>query len=1329
MINCNYIKSIFKSKVRLTESFLVFFLITGSISYGEVIPEDEVREDIKISNINNQESSGIGLSVSEPLINYGLISGELSQKTDNKTSESTSSDAKNSGIGIEISSDNLTLKNLGVISGSLIQNSGDITNANHGNSAGSSSSVSGNAINKSIIDPTTTSSLNVDTIKNYGLIKGNVMSTCGNIISVNDDSSGKNYYIGGSTHESGNGINLSVTENRLGFIIKNDLILSNVNNSGVISGVAIKNPGNIETLNRGTAYYSTGFVNSGNGINLSVKNSKNSSNVENNIILKEINNNGIISGNFQIDMGVYGGNGLAGSSWGKHSGNGINLSGGITLAIENLNNIGEISGFFYQNGIKTIKENFNDPNNVYIQIEAGSGNGINLYTSKKATITNIQNNGLIRGEVFQKASSTIDTDEIIGEVWTGTGSGNGINMTGFTEDSALEGLINVGTISGVVKRIHGIVFGDESSYSGSGLSIYKHVNDFKNLGVIKGSQNAIVSSSVSGNNYGVLAGQNIVFAGSKDNYTNFGTEVEINEDSTIKKVNVGDSGTITLDGYSDVYTILNGTDIGETATEKKEYAGNTYISSSNLTSKKNIIINGAGVNKGALDVVNETTIEKGIINGYETALTINGDNKFTGTDVTFNGGGLGEFNEKTKKFDYKAVIKGDEGDNTLNILGNSIINGKVDLGAGDDSLLVSNGTQINGDMDGGAGTDTLRLGDGVLNMEHPLNNHDGNNDGKIDKGDWRGLAIYHEIKDFENIDITGAVTLYETAKITGESKIHLGKDSSLNLRIDSTKKDDSGRIIGHALYTAGKKVITAESHTETITEYESKGGGTLNLITNGIGVGGVIAMSELKQARASLENIGTTTLDPNKKNLYIRTDSIIHSATVHTEESPVVLSIGPTPQVGDIKITVNQDLLVVTPKPIDPEPPVNPIEPPVNKYQPRYTQLNRIYKSLIADGDNINAIYPTTSITLLKQYLDYPVQSDVTDMALGNLLALLNEIYTASPYSFSSELSRESMGLYSDAIVDNPFKAKEKEWMVYGGLLHESADLKDRYYGKNYHGFDTTDKTTNVKVDNKITGAYALAEYGIDTTLSVGGILGGSKNKSDASNGSKLDGNSFYIGGYAKKDIDEFRVIGGLGYQYTDYNAKRVAGNMMQSFSYDNDYNDNGLNIYLSGRYHYALGNDYYLVPKAKLSYTHINQDGVNEGDRPLAMDINSKSFDVFEGLIGVDLKKEFLHTNGKSALKAGVAYKRILSGYEDGYLTANMKNGSDFDLLVPNKVKNNYIVGIGYEYENQKGVLFNINGSYSFDVKESNSVRDNSGTKNSATSWTVGLGIGYRFK
>ncbi|MGL5765634.1 MAG: autotransporter outer membrane beta-barrel domain-containing protein, partial [Sarcina sp.] len=637
------------------------------------------------------------------------------------------------------------------------------------------------------------------------------------------------------------------------------------------------------------------------------------------------------------------------------------------------------------------------------------------------------------------------------------------------------------------------------------------------------------------------------------------------------------------------------------------------------------------------------------------------------------------------------VIKGDSGDNKVEILGNSIINGDVDLGAGADNLLVSNGTQINGDLFGGEGIDSLQLGNGIHNESHPLNNYDSNGDGVIDKGDWRGLAVYNSISEFENINVGGSVTLYETAKINGDTNIHIGAGGSLNLRIDPTKKDLAGRVIGHALYSEGNKTITTEKHEAgaNIEDYWQNGdkgnflkGGTLNIITNGLGIGGVIAMSGLPITRDTSTSIGSTILDPSKENLYIRTDSIIHSATVY-KEGDVASYATTQAQVGDIKVTVNPDILVVPPNPDPPiDPPIEPpIKPPVYS-GPRYNQLNRIYKSLIANGDNINAIYPTTSITLLSEYLNYPVQSEstITDMALGNLLTLLNEIYTASPYSFSNELSRESMELYSDVIIDNPFKARDKEWMIYGGLLHESVDLKDRYYAKNYHGFDTLDKTTSIKADNKITGAYALGEYGINSSLSVGGILGGSKNKSDISNGSDLDGNAFYIGSYFKKDIENWRILGGIGYQYTDYDAKRKAGNMMQTFSYDNSYEDNGLNIYLSGKYNYPLGDNYYLVPKAKLAYTYIDQDGVNEGGNPLAMDIDSKKFNVFDGTIGVDLKKELFYGEGKGSVKIGVSYKRLFNGSDDEYLTARMRDGSDFDLLIPNKVKNNYSVEVGYE-------------------------------------------------
>ncbi len=683
------------------------------------------------------------------------------------------------------------------------------------------------------------------------------------------------------------------------------------------------------------------------------------------------------------------------------------------------------------------------------------------------------------------------------------------------------------------------------------------------------------------------------------------------------------------------------------------------------------------------------------------------------------------------------VIKGDSGDNKVEILGNSIINGDVNLGAGADSLLVSNGTQINGDLFGGEGIDSLQLGNGIHNESHPLNNYDSNGDEVIDKGDWRGLAVYNSISEFENINVGGSVTLYETAKINGDTNIHIGAGGSLNLRIDPTKKDLAGRVIGHALYSEGNKTITTEKHEPgaNIEEYWQNGdkgnflkGGTLNIITNGLGVGGVIAMSEIPVTRDMTTNIGSTVLDSSKENLYVKTDSIIHSATVY-KEGDVASYATTQAQVGDIKVTVNPDILAVPPNPDPPiDPPVDPpIDPPVDPpikppvYSgPRYNQLNRIYKSLIANGDNINAIYPTTSITLLSEYLNYPVQSEstITDMALGNLLTLLNEIYTASPYSFSNELSRESMELYSDVIIDNPFKARDKEWMIYGGLLHESVDLKDTYYGRNYHGFDTGSSDTDA--DMKLTGAYMLAKYGYSENLSLGVTLGGNKSEAEMST-SKVKGNSGYLGAFAENYRGNLTLKAGAGVQYSEYDADRST---LRGHSYSDKYSDMTYDIYLNGRYSHQVGDNLFLEPYATLSYTYVDQDGANEGNKTLAIETDSKSFDYTVGKVGVDLKKVIPHEKGKSTLTAGVSYTKILDGADEEHITGRFKGGSDFDILVAHKNEQSIGLNAKYALELENGVVFDVKGSYSVEEDSHNSSSKNK----SKGEWIVGAGIGYKF-
>ena len=1322
------LKSNLKGKIRITEALLIGFLITGKIVVGgDELPNKEsiiIMEEVNL-NSGNPIPNGIIANGSEFLI-------EDHTTIDVKETHAIS-DGKGSN-GIKLNKSGVTIKNRGTVSASFDAKNGEIKTAGNGNGINSSDRIS---------------------LENYGVIKGKIYA--------------ENSKISTEYKDSGNGVisgGLGKITN-YGTIIGENIVLNSKKNTILRAGSGVTSNWTINDYisNYGIIIGKSKYSIDSNGTEINMDHSGNGIGSMA-TISKYMKNTGVISGEAYIKNETEVANANNTSLSFYNSGNGINIHTTGSPSLYGVENSGVIKGSIQGiagNGSEGIQ--MNSSNN-------SSGNGI---TGNKS-ITKINNSGIIIGNIYSEAQKQSGQNTL-------SNMGNGIYAKIIEVDGEI---LNSGVISGFSKKEQKY---SENTHVGSGISLNKNPTKktegyIENSGLIKGSQSAISISSSSpiGNgekifiNYGIMAGREIIGNGFEQNLgwsssekklkpisdfdENYGVYIklkETKESESNQNINVelGDNGNPVIKEIIigsigktiDEKKILNGLTDGTIAkaptiiTENK----NTYTKASNLIEISNLIINGVGRDNGALTVDKSIELENSIINGYETALTINADNKFKGTDIIFNGGGLGTYNKETESFEYVAVIKGDTKDNILEILGKSVINGDIDLKGGDDNLIVSSATQINGNIDGGVGIDKLQLGnyepneDYKYNKEHPLNNHDGNGDGIIDKGDWRGLAIYHEIKNFENIDVKGAVTLYETAKITGESKIHIGKESSLNLRIDPTQKDEKDRVIGHALYTAGNKEITAEKHDLTVDleEYWQNGdktlyaeGGSLNIITNGLGVGGVIAMSG--------NGVGSVKLDSNKESFFVRTDSIIHSATVHTGNESKAIDYS-NAEIGDIKITVNPDLITVVKPPVDP--PINPpVDPPIDPEPPvvnpdvcpplRYNQLNKIYKSLIADGDNINAIYPTTSITLLKQYLDYPVQSEsaITDMALGNLLTLLNEVYTASPYSFSSELSKESLGMYSDVITDNPFKANEDNWMFYGGLLHESVDLKDRYYAKHYHGFDTFDKTTNIKAENKITGAYALAEYGVNNTLSVGGVLGGSKNKSKISNGSSLDGNAFYLGGYFKKDIDEWRVLGGVGYQFVDYDAKRKAGNMMQNFSYDNNYDDNGLNVYLSARYNYALGNNYFLVPKAKLSYTYIDQDSVNEGDKPLAMNVNSKSFDIFEGIIGVDLKKEFTHNNAKSAIKFGVDYTHLFKGYEDDYLTANMKNGSDFDILVPNRLKNKYSVGLGYEYENEKGILFNLNGRYSFEASENNSVRDNSNTKNKENGWIVGLGLGYKF-
>ena len=577
---------------------------------------------------------------------------------------------------------------------------------------------------------------------------------------------------------------------------------------------------------------------------------------------------------------------------------------------------------------------------------------------------------------------------------------------------------------------------------------------------------------------------------------------------------------------------------------------------------------------------------------------------------------------------------------------------------------------------------TLKIKDNIIINGDLIGSKSSDKDKLIFEG-ATGINIFNKISDFSNIELAqnSDVILYETAEVTGTGEIKITEGNQLNLRVDGSKKDESGKITGHALndfngtITGTTSLKPGDSIEETGTPIDKDKIGVFNIVTNGLGVDSVIDFSGTKF---------------DEENVWVKTESILDSAEIDKENETVVIKGEKDLYSIDIDTTVDEKL---------------------------YIKLNDIYKGVYTSGDKNfdrlkEILYLNPNLTPEGNY------TAVTDeQQMATLLAYLKQVYTETPYSFSAEASRKSMNVFGDIVKENNFKAKDGEIITYGGLTHNNGEGTDKYYGKNYHGFDIGSADT--KVDSKMTGAYGQIEKGISDSTSVGLMLGGNNNKVDIAT-SDLKGNSAYLGGYVKHDKGAFRGIAGIGIQYSDWDSHR---NTM-SDSYKENYSDRGLNIYAEGKYTKELTEGLFLEPKVGVSYDYIKQESINESkDKALALEVDGKDFDTLSGNVGLDLRKEIVTEKGKHNLTAGVNYTRILSGADEDNLTGNF-GGNSFDILVPQKTKDNVSVGIKYDIELETGVMLGAKVSYDVPFKVS---QDNHTHKNEG-SWRVGVGIGYRF-
>ena len=613
-----------------------------------------------------------------------------------------------------------------------------------------------------------------------------------------------------------------------------------------------------------------------------------------------------------------------------------------------------------------------------------------------------------------------------------------------------------------------------------------------------------------------------------------------------------------------------------------------------------------------------------------------------------------------------------EGDSNLT-LENTIVNGGLDgeydwdtkkydnyspviSVTGDNNFLTIKGDSIvNGDMKATGKKNTLNL----YGKEN-----------KTRDDEDKSMNILHDIDGFGRIQIENEVTFFEDVKVTGVDRLNINNGGTLSLRL---KKD--GTKATHALSAENTGLLIAGKE-----EGGSEIAGTLNFITNGMGTGTVIDMGG-----AELENV------------YLRTSSIIYKIEVVDKEE------GGVAAKGDIKLGAKGTL-----EDIYNGGDITPDSYPKYKVIPNevlYTSLNKIYQSSVKDDENVNAV------------------TDMIDSTSGNeqwekLLTFLGGVYTESPYSYSSELSRKSVGMFRDIVTENEFRPNLNNWLIMGGFTHTDGGTKDTYYGKNYYEIDNGSSSTSA--DMKLTGAYMLAKYGYSENLSLGVTLGGNKSEAEMSI-SKVKGNSGYLGAFAENYKGNLTLKAGAGVQYSEYDADRRT---IGGHSYSDKYSDITYDIYLNGRYSNPMGDNFFLEPYATLSYTYVDQDGANEGSKTLAIETDSKSFDYTVGKVGVDLKKVIPHEKGKSTLSAGVSYTKIFDGAEEEYITGRFKGGSDFDILVAHKNEHSIGLNAKYALELENGVLFDIKGTYSIERDSHNGSAKNK-TKGE---WIAGAGMGYKF-
>ncbi len=974
-------------------------------------------------------------------------------------------------------------------------------------------------------------------------------------------------------------------------------------------------------------------------------------------------NNGMVMvvGNVQ---GLY-------SLTGEITNNGLILSSyiGAYLSNSNLLNIGQIKS---ENlGVYLITEGRIENNGL---IEAKNNYGIYDVGSQE---NNLINSGIIEGTTgVYNLENINNTGKIIGKGTNGIYSSRTKNI-----------IENTGIIYGRV-RFHVAEYFDLKNYGyiyASSEVMFsetpKAEDKLINIGVMKSSilnNIGIYMESGEPRNVGILymeQGYNLSTLGEylKNGTGNYGIQygkpdgtqdledygIDINTDNN--RIIIGTSGTsYTLDGTE--YTVKNST--------------STFIDSSYENNILNVV-NNVGADGVNIEIEPTSTIEvntsdvtatNSVINNLHTAIDLSGSGKLSLTDTVVNGGLMN--GDSANAGDLGITIQGSEEGNIMEILGSSVINGDVNLGDGNDTFTWDNASKINGLLDGGAGDgDNLNLGV---------------------EGSSTTLNILDNISGFENIATNGNVTLFETVSITDGKNIDIAS-GNLTLRLDPAEEID-GKITGHSLFGNTGKITSS--------------GGTLFMGLNGLG-------------KTTLVDMGGTSIDTSmdstdlSKDKLLPNSSVLDAILLDTAEKIATYELTGKAEIGDVLINVREEL---------------PPTPTVDVY---FEKQNEVYKSILSGGE-LGKLAPTTLIeTVTGNYTDAVIESHL------QIINILDQMYRNNPYAETIKSAKDNMGTIEENMEYLTIKPDTGKWITQGKGYYADRRNENRYEDNNpyYPGKATRAITNNtiLSVESDMVeilernydvttyskGGLATFEYGIDNKSSIGIIFAGSDINSYFEGGSEANGDSIYLGGFAKKEFDKIKLFGGIGYQHTNNNVDRIVANSKQVLKTGESYGTNSLSGYIQGKYMIEVDEKTKIEPKIKLSTYYIAQEKVNEGYSVESIGIQADSQKDFLGNIeiGLDYVKEKHLEKAKLKHVFSIAGIYNFDAADDltGRVVGETNLGSDFEIHKFNEDDFSGKVSYNLEYEKEIGTIFT--GGVSCEVSTD-------GDRN----LNVGIGIGYRY-